>query len=175
VRGIGALLLSHTARISSIMHGGPQENGLRPGTENPALASAFVIALEECEEQRAQFIQKGSELRTAFLSSLSFIESMELQESKEQAPHIVNISFVGRDTDYLLFLLDAQGIAVSTKSACESAQEGSRMVLLMTGDPGRARSTLRISWGPDTTLKDLVTCANSIQENVRFLDKTAIY
>jgi cysteine desulfurase len=175
VRGIGALLLSHTARISSIMHGGPQENGLRPGTENPALASAFVTSLEECEKNRAQFLEKASRLRAKFLSQLSSIERMEVHESKEHAPHIVNVSFLGRDTDYLLFLLDAQGIAVSTKSACESAQEGSRMVLLMTGDPDRARSTLRISWGPETAITDLVTCANAIQENVRFLDKTAIY
>ena len=175
VRGIGALLLTHTARVMPIMHGGPQENGLRPGTENPALASAFITALEECEQQREKFLEKASVLRTEFLSLLSSIERMEVQESKEQAAHIVNTSFVGGDTDYLLFLLDAQGIAVSTKSACESAQEGSRMVLLMTNDPARARSTLRISWGPQTTKKELASCAKAIQQNVRFLDKTAIY
>lgn len=175
VRGIGALLLSHTAHIEPIMHGGPQENGLRPGTENPALASAFIMALEECEEHREGFREKASALRREFLSSLSSIERMEVQESKEQAPHIVNISFVGRDTDYLLFLLDTEGIAVSTKSACESAQEGSRMVLLMTNDPSRSRPTLRISWGPHITKKELAICAKAIQRNVRFLDKTAIY
>lgn len=175
IRGIGALLLSHTARIMPLMHGGPQENGLRPGTENPALASAFATALEECDTNRAAFLKKATAMRTEFLSLLTSIERMEVQASKEQAPHIVNVSFVGRDTDYLLFLLDAEGIAVSTKSACESAEEGSRMVRLMTGDDARARSTLRISWGPHTTHKDLKRCADAIQTQVRFLDKTAIY
>jgi cysteine desulfurase len=175
VRGIGALLLARDTHISRVLHGGPQENGLRPGTENPALAHAFVTALTECEKKRAAFVEKASKMRQAFLTALASIADMEINASVEHAPNIVNISLLRRDTDYLLFLLDAQGIAVSTKSACESANEGSRMVSLMTGDPARASSTLRISWGPEITLTELTTCAHAIQDNVRFLDRTAIY
>ncbi len=175
VRGIGALLLSHTAHIAPQLYGGPQEQGLRPGTENPALAQAFVTALLDSEKERDAFTTKSKELRGEFVQRLAAIEHVTVHESKEQASHIVTMSFVGRDTDYLLFLLDAEGISVSTKSACESGEEGSRMVLLMTGDKAQAGSTLRISWGPDVSKKDLQTCADAIQHNVRFLDKTAIY
>lgn len=175
VRGIGALLFAGEPDVVPIMHGGPQERGLRPGTENPALACAFVTALEECREHRESFTKSATEKRTACLDELRSTRDMVVNESKDQAPHILNISFLGRDTDYLLFLLDAKGFAVSTKSACESDREGSRMVASMSSDEERARSTLRISWDETTTRKDLIALAHTLTECVGFLDKNAIY
>lgn len=175
VRGIGALLFAGEPDLLPIMHGGPQERGLRPGTENPALACAFVIALEECARHRDTFTSSALRNRKKVLLALGSITDIIVNESKEQASHILNISLLGRDTDYLLFLLDAKGFAVSTKSACESANEGSRMVQLMSGDEKRARSTLRISWGSETPQKDLVALSHTLIEAVGFLDKNAIY
>lgn len=175
VRGIGALIAPQHIPLQALMYGGGQERGLRPGTESPALASAFATALEACEQKREAFVASATEVRLMLLSSLSGIANMEVNEGKGQVPHILNLSFIGRDTDYLLALLDEAGFAVSTKSACESDEEGSRAVRFMTGENARAASTLRISWGPETREKDLKRFASALTTAVRFLDENAIY
>ena len=88
--------------------------------------------------------------------------------------HILNFSLLGRDTDYAVVLLNEEGFAVSTKSACETDEIGSRSVMAMTGDVECATTTLRISWGPETTEGDLAACAEALIRTVRFLDEKAI-
>ena len=87
----------------------------------------------------------------------------------------MNISLIGRDTDYLVLLLDARGYSVSTKSACESDEPESRMVMCITGDVARATSTLRVSWGAGVTLEQLQRFTRVLTEEVRFLDEKTIY
>jgi cysteine desulfurase len=175
VRGTGALLVRHGVMLAPVMAGGGQEGGRRPGTENAAGAIAFATALAECEEGRKKFSERASVMRTALIAKLSVLSYMKVNEGKENVPHILNVSLIGRDTDYLLALLDADGFAVSTKSACESdSEEGSRAVLALTDDPERAASTLRISWGPTTTESDLDRFADTLVRRVRFLDDNPI-
>lgn len=172
VRGIGALCMRGHVPLSPIMTGGGQEQGMRPGTEPVALAVAFVAALTEASEQSAGFVKKAAEWRNEVLSSIrESIPDVYVNEGKDQAPHILNISLPGRDTDYLVMLLDQAGYAVSTKSACESdSDEGSRAVLAFTQDPARAAATLRISWGPVTHLRDLRRFAAALANAVLFID-----
>lgn len=175
VRGIGALIAPRHIPLEALTQGGGQERGLRPGTESPALAQAFAVALEECARNRERFVARATRQREALLALLFAVPRMEVNTGREQAPHILNLSLIGRDTDYLVALLDEAGFAVSTKSACESDAQGSRAVLFMTGDPARAASTLRISWGPETTEKDLARFASALVRSVRFVDENAIY
>jgi cysteine desulfurase len=93
-----------------------------------------------------------------------------VNEGKQYAPHILNLSFPGRDTDYAVALLDEAGFAVSTKSACEADAEGSRVVRALTRSAARAASTLRISWGPGTSEDDLKSFAQALVRTIRFLD-----
>ncbi len=175
VRGIGVLLLRPHVSLAPLMRGGGQERGLRPGTENPALATAFATALTECEEGREKFATRASVLRESLITRIREIPNLIVNESEEKVPHILNVSCIGRDTDYLVALLDTEGFAVSTKSACESDSDtGSRSVLAMTGDDARARSTLRISWGPTTHHRDLMRFGEALVRTVRFLDENAI-
>jgi cysteine desulfurase len=175
VRGIGALLMRQGISLTPLIQGGGQERGRRPGTESPALAASFATALGEVEEERKNFTERAELMRAALLQKISSVRYMVLNEGKENAPHIVNISMVGRDTDYLVALLDKRGFAVSTKSACESdSTEGSRAVLALTNDRERAAATLRISWGPTTRSRDIDAFAHALIRAVRFLDDNAI-
>ena len=98
-----------------------------------------------------------------------------VNEAKENAPHILNISLLGRDTDYLVALLNEAGFAVSTKSACETLDDtGSRGVLALTGEEARAKSTLRISWGPDTTQTIFERFINALVRSVAFIDRHSL-
>jgi cysteine desulfurase len=157
------------------MLGGGQERGLRPGTEATMLAAAFAAALASAEEVRPKFAERASAARTRLLAQIAEAIPDALENRGYlQVPHILNISFPGRDTDYLAALLDEAGFAVSTRSACETDEPGSRAVLAFTGDGARAASALRISWGPQTATRDLDRLALALIRAVRFLDANAV-
>lgn len=174
VRGIGLLLVPRQVRIAPLIRGGGQERGLRPGTEAHALATSFAAALEDAHAGHAAFAGRARAMRDALVDALSSIPDVVVNGGKECAPHILNVSLLGRDTDYLAALLDDAGFAVSTRSACATDEEGSVAVLAMTGDSARASSTLRISWGPSTKEGDIKRFALALVEAVRFLDRNVL-
>lgn len=170
VRGVGLLVAPRHIPLVPLIEGGGQERGLRPGTEPSALLAAFSIALEDAAKGYEAFFRRATSLRTSLLSEIDTIDGIVLNEGKVQAPHIVNLSLRGRDTDYLVALLDEGGFAVSTRSSCETDAEGSRVVLAMTGDATRAASTLRVSFGPSTREADVKRFAKALREAIAFID-----
>jgi cysteine desulfurase len=124
--------------------------------------------------EREDFLARAKQLRTLLLEGCSNMKDVRIHEGKEQAPHIVNLSLLGRDTDYLVALLDAAGFAVSTKSACESDKEGSRAILSYTGESGQAASTLRVSWGREVSTRDMKRFVRALIASVEFLDSAGI-
>jgi cysteine desulfurase len=177
VRGIGALVAPRTIPLAPLMQGGGQERGLRPGTESPALAAAFAEALEARAEDHGAFAVRALRARTAFIGRLSAanLPDIHINEGAKQSPHILNLSLAGRDTDYLVALLDHAGILVSTKSACEiDSKTGSRAVFALTQEAARAASTLRISWGSAVAERDILRAADALIRVIGFLDSSAL-
>lgn len=174
-RGIGALVAHRTIPIAPLYAGGGQERGLRPGSEAPELAEQFAVAIRAAARGRESF-RASAEVERARLverikGAVSNVEVNESPSAARQAPHILNLSLTGRDTDYLVALLDEAGFAVSTRSACETdSEDGSRAVFALTGDAKRARATLRISWGPRTSPRDLARFARALANAVAFVD-----
>lgn len=185
-RGIGALVAHLPLRdfrreahsLAPLYAGGGQERGLRPGSEAPELAREFATALQVAVRGREPFRSTSERMRAELIRTIiRTIPNISINEGpkniKSQAPHILNISLPGRDTDYLVALLGEVGFAVSTKSACETdSGEGSRAVYALTGDRARAESTLRISWGPGIRSGDLNRFARALQEAVAFIDRS---
>jgi cysteine desulfurase len=172
VRGIGALIAHRTIALAPLYAGGGQERGVRPGTEAPELARAFAAALARAAYDREAFCASASELRSTLIERIiGGVQDVYIQEGRDQAPHILNLSLPGRDTDYLVALLDEAGYAVSTRSACETdSEEGSRAVLALTGDRERARATLRISWNHATKSSAVLRAADALLEAIEFVD-----
>jgi cysteine desulfurase len=102
------------------------------------------------------------------------IPSIEINGGKNTVPHILNVSLLGRDTDYIAALLDEAGFAVSTRSACATDEEGSVAVRAYTNDSERASSTLRISWGPTTNERELERFLDALVRAVRFVDTNTV-
>lgn len=180
-RGIGALIAHRTISLTPLYKGGGQERGLRPGSENPELAQEFAAALCNAARAREAFRASAVRARAGLIQVIQeSIPNVYINEGRAQAPHIVNLSLLptgplrgGRDTDYLVALLDEAGFAVSTRSACETdSEEGSRAVYVLTGDKERALSTLRISWGPGTHPRALTRLASALCKAVAFLDSS---
>ena len=168
VRGIGVLIAPKLSSLSPLIQGGGQEQGLRPGTESPALAVSFATALEACDWK--EFSEQAAKQRKNLFARISAgIPDVVINEGKENAAHILNISLPGEDTDYLVALMNEAGIALSTKSACETDELGSRVIETFTKDSARALATLRISWGPTTKDRELQRCAEELIRAVRFV------
>ncbi|MBU6214923.1 aminotransferase class V-fold PLP-dependent enzyme [Patescibacteria group bacterium] len=172
VRGIGALVAHRTIPLAPLYRGGGQERGLRSGSENPEAARKFAAALCAAASGREAFRLTARAARARLLAALhSSFPSLHVNEGREQAPNILNVSFPGTDMDYAVALLDEAGFALSTKSACETdSLEGSRAVFALTGDRERARSTLRISWGPEISVRELEYFAGILARTVGFID-----
>ena len=175
VRGIGALIAHRTIPLMPLYRGGGQERGMRSGSEAPELAHKFAAALRAAALDSEAFRARARRARANLIKAItSSIPNILVNEGHSQAPHILNISLPGRDTDYLAALMDEAGFAVSTRSACETDSEnGSRAVLSLTGDSERSRTTLRISWGPETGKRELVRFAIELKEAVGFVDNAS--
>ncbi|MFA5745035.1 MAG: aminotransferase class V-fold PLP-dependent enzyme [Candidatus Paceibacterota bacterium] len=173
-RGMGILVAHQTIPLEPLYRGGGQERGVRPGSESPELAKVFAAALRAAALGREKFCAIAEKERKEFtkviLEKLPGVLINEASKADRQAPNILNLSFPGKDTDYLVALLDEAGFAVSTRSACETdSEEGSRAVFVLTGDRDRARATLRISWGPNTRPRSLYRFAKALIQAVTFI------
>lgn len=174
VRGMGCLIAPHSKAIAPTTFGGGQEQGMRPGTEPVALASAFAAALSKCAKHASTFAVQAAKDRQKLIASIeTAIPTARILTSKSQAPHILTMSFPGLDTDYMIALLDRDGFTLSTRSACETDSEnGSPVVYQLTGNQELAASTLRVSWGPTTRSYELETFVTTLKEITTFLSGT---
>ncbi len=172
VRGTGALIAHRTIPMVPLYAGGGQERGLRSGSEAPELARSFAAAVAAAVLERENFRASAERDRANLINMITAgIPNVQVQEGHFQAPHILNLSLPGHDTDYLVALLDEAGFAVSSRSACETDSEvGSRAVLILTSDPERACATLRMSWGPGVPTRAFTRFARALTKAVAFID-----
>ena len=153
-KGIGAIFIRRGTPIEPLMHGGTQDRGRRPGTENVAsavgLACAAELALEEKEAECARLRQLRDRLEAGILGRVP--DAVIHGRGAERAPHISNISVPGTDNESMLMALDLRGIAASGGSACQSGSVGTSHVLAAIGvPPDLAGAAIRMSLGALTT------------------------
>jgi len=158
-KGVGLLARHGDVPLLPILYGGGQEEGLRPGTENVAGIVGAATALRLAQNTYKTRAEKVSAVRDNFFRLLpqflpEAIVNGPLAESR--LANNINFSLPGFDTEYAVVYLDKHGIAASTKSACAGAGGGeSTVVLAISGDNKRAKSTLRLSLGEETAEGDL--------------------
>lgn len=153
-KGIGAIFIRRGTAIQPLMHGGTQDRGRRPGTENVAsavgLARAAELAISEKETECSRLRSLRDKLEAGILERVP--DAIVHSRGAERAPHISNISIPGTDNESLLMAMDLRGIAASGGSACQSGSVGSSHVLTAMGvSPDEAGGALRMSLGALTT------------------------
>ncbi len=149
-KGIGVLFVRKGVEIDSLIHGGSHEMGLRAGTENVPYIVGMGKACELCEEEFLEEQGKIKELRD-YLEKRIKEEIKDVRINGEGGPRIPNTSnilFYGVEAESLMILLNHQGIAVSTGSACASGSVEPPSALLAIGlSESEAMSSVRISLG----------------------------
>jgi cysteine desulfurase len=157
-KGIGALIVRERKAVEAIIHGGGQQYGIRPGTENVAGAvglgrAALLAAGEQAEEAprlRALRNQLAERLRAA-------VGDLVVNgDGADGAPHVLNLSIRGTDSEALLMHLDLAGIAASSGSACSTGAVEPSHVLTAMGVPREiALGAIRFSFGHESTAADV--------------------
>jgi cysteine desulfurase len=172
--GVGALVLRKGVDITPILHGGGQERDIRSGTLNSAGIVAFAAAVQSAIRDLDVNTEKVRALRAKLIAAIqSEVPDATLNGvmSGDTLPGIANISFPRTESDSLLLLFDAEGIACSTGSACSAGvQEASHVLMAMGLSEKEARSSLRFSLGTsntDTDIEYLQTCIKRVIDRAR--------
>jgi cysteine desulfurase len=153
-KGIGAIYIRRGTPFEPLLHGGAQNRGVRPGTENVASAVGLATAAELAVEEREEEVRRLGELRDRLEAALRerIPDAIVNGQGAPRAPHILNISVPGTDSESLLLALDLAGVACSSGSACQSGSVDPSHVLTAIGVPRElAVAAVRMSLGPLTT------------------------
>jgi len=153
-KGIGALFIRRGIHIEPLMHGGSQDRGRRPGTENVAAAVGLARAAELTLAEREAHCERIGKLRDQLESGIlaKVPDAVVHGRGAPRAPHILNMSVPGTDSESLLMALDLRGIAASGGSACQSGSVNPSHVLTALGvRPELAGAAIRMSLGSLTT------------------------
>lgn len=168
-KGMGLLVLRHGTELSAITHGGPQEGGLRPATENVPGIVGTAEALTLAQEQYEDRVARVQRVRDTFIAELLKINGVVLNGHQEKrVANNVNISIPGIDSEFAVVVLDEAGVACATKSACSGTDgAASSVVMAISNDTVRAQSTLRFTLGEDTTTTEVTKTAKLLRAQVQ--------
>lgn len=169
--GVGCLFVSNRTELARPQQGGPQERGLRPGTENVALALGMATAFETIAQGREEESKRIRSVRDALADRLTAkIPGLVINgDLKRALPHMLNISIPNISSEYVTLSLDHAGIAVSTKSACREGEASrSHVVEAIGGEAWHAQNTLRLSLGSATAAED---AEKVVQELVAIVER----
>ncbi|MEX2174499.1 MAG: cysteine desulfurase family protein [Pirellulaceae bacterium] len=170
--GIGALVLRHGVKLQPQLFGGFQQEGLRPGTENVALAVGFFQALELAVRELPQRAERMQTLRDQLERSIQneFPAAVVIGHDAPRLPNTSCLAFPGVDRQQLVMALDVAGIACSTGSACASGSSEPSPVLLAMGLPAAViAGAIRLSLGASTTAVEIAEAARRIVNTVKHL------
>ena len=148
-KGIGALYVRRSIPLKNLIEGGQQEKGKRGGTENMPGIVGMAAAMKEAIDHMDENMTKITALREKLITGLEKIPHSKLNGDRNiRVPGTVNFCFEGIEGESMLLLLDANGIAASSGSACTSGSLDPSHVLLALGLPNEvAHGSLRLSIG----------------------------
>ena len=175
-KGAGALVLAPGVSCAPVLHGGGQEHGLRPGTENVAAIVGFGVAARIAEAQRPEWASRVRELRARLLERLAGLPGARVVESASgaQQPGIVALVVPGAPAEVRVHHLAQRGVFVSAGAACQShARELSPGLRAIGLDDESIRCMLRLSFRESTTPAEIDRAAQALLEVSCELERAA--
>jgi cysteine desulfurase len=172
LKGTGALYIADGVHINPLLHGGGQQSGVRPGTENTAGIAAFGAAISEFDTSVA--FSYMTELRNFMKKRLiDEIPDIKINGSdRYSAGSVLNASFIGIKAEILLHALEARGVYVSTGSACSAHHPAPSHVLTAMGcTRGEIMGAVRFSFERAVTIEDINEAVDIIREEAARIPK----
>lgn len=157
-KGVGALYVRKGTPLAPTQTGGGQEFGLRAGTHNipyiVGMAEALRLAQAEREERAARLRPLRDHLIGRVLEAVP--EAQLTGHPAERLPNHASFVFRGVDGNALLAILDVEGFACSSGSACKTGSPEPSEVLVAVGlSPEWALGSLRVTLGAHTSPEDV--------------------
>lgn len=168
-KGIGFLYIKKGVKIRSYIHGGAQERKRRAGTENVPGIVGYGAAVELAAKTMESRARIEMELRDYLIRRIQ--EEVPYTRLNghpvKRLPNNVNISFQFIEGESLLIMLDMEGIAASSGSACTSGSLDPSHVLLSIGLPHEiAHGSLRLTLSAENTKEEIDHVVLKIREIV---------
>ena len=163
--GVAALILRKGLDIEPVLHGGGQERDLRSGTFNAPGIISFAAAAANAVDNRKERELKIRELKSELIQTIkkNISDAWVNGDQVKSLPGIVSITFPKTDSEGLLLLLDGEGIACSTGSACSAGvQRPSHVLMAMGLTEDETTSTLRFSLSYSNTINEIAKLGSVI-------------
>ena len=163
--GVAALILRKGLDIEPVLHGGGQERDLRSGTFNAPGIISFAAAAANAVANRKERELKIRELKLELIQTIkkNISDAWVNGDQAKSLPGIVSITFPKTDSEGLLLLLDGEGIACSTGSACSAGvQRPSHVLIAMGLTEDETTSTLRFSLSYSNTINEIAKLGSVI-------------
>lgn len=134
-KGVGFLYVSERVKITPILWGGGQQNGMRSGTENLPGIVGMAEAVRLLYQDLDQDVERLYCLKERFVKGIEAIDGIKINghTGYDGAPHIVNVSFLGVRAQVLLNELAERGIYISAGSACAAHKHSNSQTLTAIG------------------------------------------
>ena len=171
-KGIGMAYIKPGIKFEPLIHGGSQEFHFRAGTENVIGIIALGKAIELLDKNIENNNEKLIDLKSYILNKIqnNLTDYIINGDIDKRTLNNINLSFKDIDGESLLLALDLDGICVSSVSACHSDSMEPSHVLRAIGVPNDYISgTLRISFGKNTTKKEIDYLIEKIKEKIDFI------
>lgn len=165
-KGVGMLWVRKGEKLQPLMHGGGQQAGVRPGTENVPGIVGFARALE--------IAQTGKEGESIRLSTIRDELFDELQEAfpgmlvngsrAHRLPNNINVTIPGADGEAMVIYASQEGLMLSTGSACSTVDPDPSHVLRAIGrTEEEANASIRITLGRTSRQEDVQRIVQTLQ------------
>jgi len=171
-KGIGFTYINKSTKIKSFICGGPQERGLRAGTESVhnivGMTKALEIAVENME-QEAKYVLSIKEHMIEKLNSLfPDIHYNGMSGDLEKSTYtVLNVSFPisNNKASMLDFHLDLKGIACSKGSACQSGSSiGSHVLNEVQNEKIKNLPSIRFSFSHNNSIEEVDYLIETLQD-----------
>jgi cysteine desulfurase len=165
-KGIGALIVHEGRDLPALIRGGGQERRRRGGTENVPGIAGFGAAADVARTSiagRDRIAHLRDRLEAGLLDATP--DAHIVGKDAARLPNTTCVALPGQSAETLLIRFDLAGISVSAGAACTAGKIGASHVLRAMGlDEATARSAIRISIGPTTTVQDIDRCLAAWRE-----------
>ena len=173
-KGVGALYISaellKAKKIVPFLRGGGQESGMRSGTENVMGISAFGASVADMSGRREEISEKLARLYEYATQGLQALGVRINRPKGVSVDHIINVTLPDIKSETMLHHLSADGIFVSSGSACSSHAKTPSGALIAFGlTPHEADCSLRISLSEYNTTEDIDALCESMKSGLERL------
>ncbi|MCL1900921.1 MAG: cysteine desulfurase NifS [Firmicutes bacterium] len=173
-KGVGALYIKSGIKMERLIVGGAQERNMRGGTTNTplivGLGEAIRAARESIEKNNSHNIALRDRLIKRVLTEIPY--SKLNGHSKMRLSNNANFSFEFIEGESILMMLDINGIAVATGSACSSGSLEPSHVLLACGVPIEvAHGSIRLTIGKSNTIEEIDFTVDTLKTVIEKLRK----